>query len=139
MWIKYQNLNCINIPDFYVSEPIFTAEILTLDNVQRTPTTLQPRLAAQTRSRGHHHERVPDLRCTSLASCSIGGCDPSSVITASPPHLLCCACCVMRATFHASGARHEKKKENVRLYGNFYEKKISLVISSNGHDARCSI
>ena len=53
----------------------------------RTPTTLQPRRAAQTRSSGPHHERVADPRCTAVASCSIGGCDPSSVIS----FLLCCA------------------------------------------------
>ena len=92
--------------------------------MQRTPTTLQPRLAAQTRSNGPHHERVADPRCAAVASCSIGGWDPSSVITASLPLLLCCAFCVMRATCGAYDARRENKE-----YG-------SLVIWSIGHDAR---
>ena len=89
--------------------------------MQRAPTTLQPRLAAHARSSGPHHERVADPRCTAVASCSIGGGDPSSVITVSL--LLCCAFCVMRAMCRASGARREKKDG-------------SLVIWSNGHDAR---
>ena len=49
---------------------------------------------------GPHHERVAGPRCTVVASCSIGGCDPSSVTTAS---LLCCAvhvcvCCLSRVS-----------------------------------------
>ena len=91
--------------------------------MQRTPTTLQPRLAAQTRSSGPHHERLADPRCIAVASCSFGGCDPSSVITASlfgcAVHVVSCVRCVARL------ARAVKKKE----YG-------SLVIWSSGHDAR---
>ena len=91
--------------------------------MQRTPTTLQPRLAAQTRSSGPHHERVADPRFTAVASCCMGGCDPSSVITA---YLFCCAVHVVSCVrCVARLARAVKKKE----YG-------SLVIWSNGHDAR---
>ena len=56
------------------------SEYKTSDNMHRTPT-LQPHLliAAQTRSSGPHHERVADPWYTAaVASCSIGGCDPSS-------------------------------------------------------------
>ena len=38
--------------------------------MQKTPTTLQPPLAAQTRSSGHH-ERVADPRRTAVASSSL--------------------------------------------------------------------
>ena len=97
--------------------------------MQRTPTALQPRLAAQTRSSGPHHERVADPRCTAVASCSIGGCDPSSVITASLSFGVLCMLC------HACGVSHvwraPQKKKNAS-----YE---SLEIWSNGHDARFSI
>ena len=84
--------------------------------MQRTQTTLQPRLAVQTRRSGPQYERVADPQCTAVASCSIGGCDPSSVITASLPLLLCCACCVICATCRASGARREKKR--IWIFGN---------------------
>ena len=38
---------------------------------------------SSTSSSGPHHEHVAGPRCTAVASCSIGGCDPPSVITAS--------------------------------------------------------
>ena len=97
--------------------------------MHRTPTTVQPRLAAQTRSSGHYCERVADERCTAVASCSIGGCDPSSVITASLSFAVLCMLC------HACGVSHvwraPQKKKNAS-----YE---SLEIWSNGDDARFSI
>ena len=48
---------------------------------------------------GPHHERAAGRMCTAVASCSIEGCDPTSVITASLS-LFCCAghvCAVRRA------------------------------------------
>ena len=82
--------------------------------MQRT-RTLQPRLAAQTRSSGPHHERVANPRCTAVASCSIGGCDPPSVITASifsrAMHVVSCVRCLTRL------ARAAKKKR-IWIFGN---------------------
>ena len=62
----------------------------TTNNVTTPPNT--------TSSSGPHHERVVGPRCTAVASCSIGGRDPSSVITTS---FFCCAvhvCAVCRAS-----------------------------------------
>ena len=110
LWIKRQYLNCINISDdvlCLVSE----THIRNRDTRQRAENTNNITTPpSSTSSSGTHHERVAGPRCTAVASCSIGGCDPSSVITASLPLLLCCACCVMRLTCHASGARREKKE-----------------------------
>ena len=44
---------------------------------------------------------MADPRCTAVASCPIGGCDPSSVITASlccAVHVVSCVRCVARLT-----------------------------------------
>ena len=61
-----------------------------------------------TSSSGPHHEHVAGPRCTAVASCSIGGCDPSSVITASLSLLLCCPvlCCACVVRCGVSNARH---------------------------------
>ena len=67
---------------------------------------------SSTSSSGPHHERVADPRSTAVASCSIGGCDPSSVITAS----LDCA-------VHACGVSRvwrAPRKVRVRIFGNMY-------------------
>ena len=90
--------------------------------MQRTPTW-QPRVAAQTSSSGSHHERVADPRCTAVASCSIGGCDPSSVTTASLS--ICCAVHVYTVRCVARLARDAKNTEYA-----------SSVIWSNGHDTQ---
>ena len=55
---------------------------------------------SSTSSSGPHHERGAGPRCTAVTGCFVGGCDPSSVITAS---LFCCVVkcmcvrCVARA------------------------------------------
>ena len=62
------------------------------NNIIATPSS--------TSSSGRHRDRVAGPRSTAMASCSIGVCGPSSVITASLylSLLLCCACvrCVAR-------------------------------------------
>ena len=63
---------------------------------------------------GPHHERVAGPRCTVVASCSIGGCDPSSVTTAF----------LLRCAVHVCVRRREKYE-----FG-------SLALWSKGHDAR---
>ena len=76
-------------------------------HAENTNIITTPPSSAQTRSSGPHHERVADPRCTPVASCSIGGCDPSSVITAS---LFCCAVHVSCVRCVARLARAAKKK-----------------------------
>ena len=67
--------------------------------MQRTPTTNDATPPSSTSSSGPHHARVAGPWCIAVASCLIGGCDPSSVITAS---LFCWAvhdvCAVVRAS-----------------------------------------
>ena len=109
-WIEYEYLNGINISDvlcvlFPETHPRNVDIRQHAENANNIATP-----PSSTGSSGPHYERVAGPHCTAVASCSIGGCDPSSVITASLPLLLCCACCVMRATCRASGARREKKE-----------------------------
>ena len=94
--IKYQYLNCINISDVLCFFPETHPQNLDIRQHAKNTNIITP--PSSTSSSGPHHERVAGPRCTAVAviSCSIGGCDPSSVITAS---LFCCAvrvCAVCR-------------------------------------------
>ena len=101
VWIKYQYLNCINIHDVLCFFPETHHTNLDIrQHAQNTNITTPP---SSTCSSGPHHERVAGPRCTAVTSCSIGGCDPSSVNTAS---LFCCAVHVC-AVCRASRARRE--------------------------------
>ena len=120
--IKYECLHCINISDvlcfFPETHPKKSVDIR--QHADNNNITTPP---SSTSSSGPHHERVAGPRCTAEASCSIGGCDPSSVITASFSFavLFMWVRCVARLARAA-------KNNNTR-----YE---SSVIWSNGHDAR---
>ena len=83
VWIKYQYLNCINISDVLCFFPGTHPRSLDIrQHAENTNNITTP--PGSTSSSGSHHERVADPRCTAaVASCSIGGCDPSLVITAS--------------------------------------------------------
>ena len=101
VWIKYQYLNCINIHDVLCFFPETHHTNLDIrQHAQNTNITTPP---SSTCSSGPHHERVAGPRCTAVTSCCIGGCDPSSVNTAS---LFCCAVHVC-AVCRASRARRE--------------------------------
>ena len=91
IWIKYQYLNCINISDVFCFFPETHPRNLDIrQHAENTNNITTP--PNSTSSSGPHHEHVAGPRCTAVASCSIGGCDPSSVITGSLSRLLCCAC-----------------------------------------------
>ena len=82
--------------------------------MQRTPT-FQPRLAAQTRSSGPHHERVADPRCTAVASCSYRRL--RSVIS---HHRLSASFAVLCMLCHAcdvSRVWRAPRKKRIRYYG----------------------
>ena len=109
VWIKYQYLNCINISDvlwfFPETHPRKT------DVSQHAQNTNSTTPLSSTSSSGPHNERVAGPRCTAVASFSIGGCDPSSVINAS---LFCCAvrvCAVCRAS-------RAPRKIRIWIFGN---------------------
>ena len=95
-------LNCIRIFDVLCFFPETHPRNLDIrQHAENTNNITTP--PRGTRSSGQHHERVAGPRCTAVASCSIGGCDPS-VITASLSLLLLCAVC------RASRARRENMK-----------------------------
>ena len=102
VWIQYQYLNYVNISDVLSFFPETRPRNLDIrQHAENTNNiTTQP---SSTSSSEPHHERVAGPRCTAVASCSIGGCDPS-VITASLSLLLLCAVC------RASRARRENMK-----------------------------
>ena len=113
VWIEYQYHNCINVSDVWC----FFTEIRprNLDIRQHAKDTNNITTPPSgTSSSGPHHERLADPRCTAVASCSIGGCDPSSVITAS---LFGCAvrCACMRVRCFTRLARGAKNK-NIDLW-----------------------
>ena len=91
-WIKYQLPQLYQyfryflcfFPETHPRNPDIRQHAENTNNITTPPSS--------TSSSGTHHERVAGPRCTAVASCSIGGCDPSSVITASLSLLLCCAC-----------------------------------------------
>ena len=106
--IKYQHLNCIHISDFLCFCPEIHPINLLLDirqHAENTNNVTTP--PSSTSSSGSHHELVAVPRCTAVVSCALGGCDPSSVITASLSFAVLCmydVCAVCRA----SAARREK-------------------------------
>ena len=121
VWIKYQYLNGINIPDVLCFFP--ETEIWTSDNTQRTPTTLQPRLAAQ--AAASHTTSVWQVCGVLLWVVALS--EAAIRHQSSPPlSLFCCAVNVMCVVCRASCAPREKE------YG-------CLVLWSNGHDARFRI
>ena len=63
---------------------------INLDIKQHAENTNITTPLSSTSSSGPHYERVADPRCTAVASCSIGGCDPSSVIAASLSFAVLC-------------------------------------------------
>ena len=98
VWIKYQYLNYINISDVLCFPETHPRNLDIRQHAENTNSVTTP--PSSTSSSGPHHERVAGPRCTAVASCSIGGCDPSLVITA-PLSLCCCAvhaCAVCRAS-----------------------------------------
>ena len=122
VWIKYQYLNCINISDVWCFFPETHPRNLDIrQHAENTNNITTP--PRGTRSSGQHHERVAGPRCTAVASCSIGGCDPSSVTTASLS--ICCAVHVYTVRCVARLARDAKNTEYA-----------SSVIWSNGHDTQ---
>ena len=90
---KCQYLNCINISDVLFFFPETHPRNLDINFRQHAENTNITTPPSSTSSSGSHHERVAGPRCTAVVSCSIGGCDPSSVIDASLPLLLLCAVC----------------------------------------------
>ena len=93
VWIKYQYLNCINISDVLCFFPETHRRNLDIrQHAENTNITTPP---SSTSSSGPHHERVAGPRCTAVASCSVGGCDSSSVIT-TPPSYAELGICVAR-------------------------------------------
>ena len=100
---KYQYLNCINIshvlcfcPETRPRNQDIKQHEENTNNVTTTPSS--------TSSSGPNHEFVAGPRCTAVASCAIGGCDPSSVITASLSFAVLC----MRVRFVTRLARAAK-------------------------------
>ena len=91
VWIQYQYLNYVNISDVLSFFPETRPRNLDIrQHAENTNNITTP--PSSTSSSGPHHERVAGPRCTAVASCSIGSCDPSSAITASLSLvLLCCA------------------------------------------------
>ena len=111
VWIKYQYLNCINISGVLCFFPETHPRNLDIrQHAENNKITTPP---SSTSSSGPHKERVAGPRCTAVASCSIGGCDPSSVITAVlfcfAVHVCACGCGVLRV-------RREKKR--IWIFGN---------------------
>ena len=96
VWIEYQYLNCINISDVLCFFP--ETRPRNLDIRQHAANTYITTPPSSTSGSGLHHERVAGPRCTAVASHSIGGRDPSSVITASLSFAVLCMCvrCVAR-------------------------------------------
>ena len=92
VWIKYQYFNCMNISDVLCFFPETHPRNLDIrQHAENTNYITTP--PNSTSSSVPHHERVADPRCTAVAGRSIGGCDPSSVITAS---LFCCVVMCVR-------------------------------------------
>ena len=120
VWIKYRYLNCINISDVWCFFPETHPRNLEFrQHAENTNNTTTP--PSSTSSSGSLHERVADPRCTAVASCSIRGCDPSSVITVSLSFAVVCmyVCVVPRIL---------RSPRKIRI--------PILVIWSNGHAAR---
>ena len=110
VWIKYQYLNCINMSDVLCFFPeTYSRNLDIRQHAENTNSITTP--PSSTRSSGPHHERVAGPRCTAVASCSIGGCDPSSLITASISLLLCCAWMCVRCVARLSRAAKNKNMD----------------------------
>ena len=81
VWIKHQYLSYINTCDvlcfFHETHPRNLLDIR--QHAENTNNITTP--PSSTSSTGPHHVAGP--RCTAVDSCSVGGFDPSSVITAS--------------------------------------------------------
>ena len=97
VWIKYQHLNCINICDVLCFFPETHPRNLDIRQHAENTNSITI-LTSSTTSSGPHHERVAGPRYSAVAGCSIGGCDPSPVITTSFSFAVVCMCvwCVAR-------------------------------------------
>ena len=113
VWIKWEYPDATYIFDILCFSPGAQHRNLPQisDSKQRTLTALlQPPPTTTTSNSGPHHARVAGLWCSAVASCFIGGCGPSSIITTSlslslSRSLLCC-CCAAAAAAAAAAAVH---------------------------------
>ena len=110
VWIKYQYLNCINISDVLCFFPeTYRRNPDVRQHAENSNNTTPPS------STDKKHRATPRERCTAVASCSIGGCDPSSVITASLSFVVLCMCHACGVARLARAAK--KKKTHLWQYG----------------------
>ena len=109
-------LNCIRIFDVLCFFPETHPRNLDIrQHAENTNNITTP--PRGTRSSGQHHERVAGPRCTAVASCSIGGCDPSSVITASLSFAVLCMLCHACDVSRVWRAPRKIKILDLRQYG----------------------
>ena len=114
-WIKISTSTVLIYAMFCVSSPKLTPEILTSENMRRTPT-LQPRLAAQ--AAAGHTTSVWQVRGVLLWLVALS---EAAIRHQSSPPLSCAVLCM----YVCAVSRVSRKYE----YG-------SLELWSNGHDAR---